>query len=161
MVTDGTNDSVGAKYYTLAGLPNYTEFTNLFDQYRIRELAVILTPQMTTSQVGSGSAGFNTNCLLWVDFDDVTTPANEAEALQRQNLQVLSVDQVHRFRFTPRIAGAVYSGAFTSYATVTPWIDCGSPNVEHYGWKWVIPSAAEILGYNIQVCATVEFRNPR
>jgi len=162
VATDGGSEVFAAYYHTLNGLPNYTEFTGLFDQYRIVEIGVQCIPAQNVETLAAGGSGFNGNLLTHVDYDDNTPPSSEAEMLQRQNLQSWVWSRPFAFRYAPRIASAVYSGAFTSYANVSPWVDVASPDVRYYGWKLgITPAVGQIYGLNILTYAVVEFRSVR
>lgn len=136
-----TNDVLGTMVFALSDLPNYTEFTSLFDQYRIIEVEVRFIPYAGNS--ACGPYGYSKPDLLVVaDYDDATPPATTAGLLQYENLQIVHGNAPLTVRVRPHAALAAYSGAFTSYANVEHmWMDSGSPNVQHYGVKYSLTQA--------------------
>jgi len=160
--TDGSTELFAGYYHTLNGLDGYAEFTALFDQYRIVEIGVHATPGMNTETLAAGGSGFNAQLLTYVDFDDASPPASQGEMLQRQNLQSWMWSKPFSFRYRPRVATAAYSGAFTSYANSSPWLDVASPAVQYYGWKLgITPGVGQIYAVNFLTYAVVEFRSVR
>ncbi len=123
--------------FALSDLPNYTEFTALFDQYRIEEVSVRLIPIVTTCTPAS-----YTDSLLYsvVDFDDATT-ATVTDLQQYENVRVSPPTKEVKYRLVPRLAIAAYGGAFTQYANTQMWLDVGSPSTYHYGLKLACSTA--------------------
>lgn len=168
-----TNTGITSKAYNIAlsSLPNYTEFTALFDQYKITGAKIMIVPTInsinlpavqtaaTTANVGSG--------YLVTDYDDASPLASVADALQYENLRIfnLATDKVIKRYIVPHMAVAAYSGAFTSYANKYPqWIDSNSPGVQHYGFKVIFdqaPNANTFMTYNIFIKAYVKCKNVR
>ncbi len=120
--------------FQLSYLPSYTEFTALYDQYKIEAIDIGILPSAVTSTPADPSNGY---VVLAVDYDDASTPANVDTLLQYGSAEVFPINSAIRFRLRPRLAKAAYSGAFTSYANeAASWIDVGSPSVQHYGLKF-------------------------
>lgn len=160
--TDGTNNLYYARSWALSDLPNYTEFTALYDQYRIDCVKVSVTPAFQRPLLGSGSSGFNGIVYHFVDFDDDASPTTEDDFTQRSNVRTASGCQPFGVALEPRVALAAYSGAFTSYANARPWVDVASTGVRWYGWKMgVIGPVGEVQTYNISFEVVVSFRSPR
>jgi len=143
--------------FSLSGNVNQaTTFTALFDQYRIRQVEVWLKP--STSLV----ANTNVATLYTVlDYDDAVSPTSESQVQQYTNVTVTSINEGVYRRFTPHIATAVYSGAFTSFANSTEsWIDSGSPSVLHYGFKALISTiSGSNISYDLTYRIWLQFRN--
>lgn len=164
----------------LSDMPSYTEFTTLFDRYKICGIKIKFTPFNTSSATVSttgplvGGAG-----AIWhsvIDYDDATLPtASDAgiDAIRQypsyKMKQVLNSTgaPMHRY-FKPRLAAAVYSGAFTSYANMrNVWIDAASPSVQYYGLKAIVeaqqPTTATATYMLVKAEATIYFavKDPR
>jgi hypothetical protein len=139
-----TSDPCFAASFTLADMPQYTTFTALYDRYRIKNIKVVFTPlYQQVALLSSTQALTITPREIWiaVDLDDssVASPLSaimEYESVRRYQIS----DKPIVVSWQPCVAQAAYSGAFTSYANVkSPWIDCGSSAVQHYGLKWGLP----------------------
>lgn len=153
LVTSVTVPVGVATAFVLSNFPNISEYTSAFDQYRIEQLEVWL------ELVGNPSASLST-VVTAVDLDDATIPSGAPAIQDKQGALVGSGAAMRYHRWRPRVAVAEYSGTFTSYGNVpATWIDCGSPNVQHYGFK--AASAAQTVGtFNLQVRAVISFCAP-
>lgn len=124
--------------YTLNDLDQVTTFTALFDQYRIRKIQVTFRPAynmaMLQTSPFSGATTYNYHVI---DQDDATA-LTDAQLRQYDTCQVHTNVQQFTRTFTPRIASAAYSGAFSSFANLSSntWIDVASPSVQYYGTKF-------------------------
>lgn len=148
--------------FKLSDLPDYTEFTNLFDEYRILRIKLYFIPSIHTQN--------NNNSYLvpWfltaVDKDDASAPASYSAMLQYPGCKISTMQRKHYVSFSPRVATAVYGGpATTSYGSKSMYLDCGSPGVPHYGLKIGVGNSltAGIYGYHIFAKYVVSFRGVR
>jgi subtilisin family serine protease len=153
--------SFGAIYLPLSGFPNSSEFTTLFDRYRIVQLQVEFLPVSGPSALVANQYG---NLTTVIDLDDSTPPTSEDQLLQYENRQITVYGRLHSRVWTPKFALAAYAGTFTSYASSTPnqWVDVASPDVNYYGLKWSIgPSSATGNQYNVRATAVLQFKEVR
>lgn len=122
--------------FVLSSLPGYTDFTDLFDEYKIDKVKITWMPDTQQSLENAGIGG--TTCFTALDFDDSAT-------VLLSGLQQYETCQLHNalrpFTRTvvPRFAVGAYSGAFTSYKNTSGWIDVASTSVIHYGIKVCLP----------------------
>lgn len=169
VLTDATLASTAgvtsvAYYWTLDQLPGYTEYTSLFDQYRIKKVDVLI---QTKNPIGSGPFGYSPVRIMGTpDFDDSTPASTESDIQQYQNLQVWRPNTDKKFTIIPRIAKAAYSGAFTSYSNdPAGWLDVASPSVRHYGLKVLITadtgSGDDTCRFNVISRVYLEFKSQR
>jgi len=148
--------------FTLNQMQNVSALTSLFDQYRIEKVEVWILAR--NGGVALGASAFYGQLLSVIDYDDSTTiSAAQAEAYSNC---VISDARVGHYRaFVPHIATAAYSGTFTSYANEnSPWIDCASSTVQHYGLKAVVTAAdvgADVLHFNVFFRLHAVLRNVR
>lgn len=159
--------------FRLSQLPNYTEFTYLFDQYKINRIDMTFFP----SWIGSDKSGLSTKdvvlpTLVTVnDYDDSNALTTRSDYLQYESYRAALLDGskiLHR-SFKPQVAMATFgSGVFTSYASPAqvPWIDANSAGVDFYGIKWAVifPVAGDdtLSGYLTVDCKLhCEFRHTR
>lgn len=154
-----TVETDAAYSFQLSDLPNYTEFTLLYDEYRIDKVVMTVIPdtQQTLTTAGQG------NCVMWsvLDYDDAT--ALTVLALQQYET-CKTHNSIKPFTRTvvPRWAKAVYSGAFTSFSSGSGWIDSASAGVQHYGIKLGIATQQGTSNTYTIVCDYyVSFRKTR
>jgi len=144
-----------ARSFQVSDLAQATTLLSVFDQYRIMQVEVWLKPQ--SASVGTQTA---TSLYTVLDYDDATTPISENQMQQYTNVTISAVVEGIYRRFRPHIAVAVYSGAFTSFKNeLSDWIDSGSPNVQHYGFKALISPGPTTLAYDLEYRYWVQFRN--
>lgn len=156
-VSTGTVPSGISYYFTLDSLPDYTDFTNLFDQYKIIQAKCIYTPNSDSDTLTVPNVIYT--CI---DHDDDVAPSLP-DILQYQTMQTNEVTDTFVRVVNPCISLAAYSGAFTSYtSTYGMWLDCASASIRHYGLKAYVfgaPSLTALGAFTFQV--TVSFKGPR
>lgn len=141
VITASTSELDGAFKFLLSDLDQFSSFTALYDQYKICKIVLKFYPNANVAQVTAPGTHVYGNILTAIDHDDATT-------VSLANIRQYSTCKEYPFykSFTrvivPHVAVAAYtSGAFNNYANMTnQWIDCNSPNVEHYGLKYVVPA---------------------
>jgi len=150
-----TTPATGAYSFMLSQFPSAGLFTQLFDRYRIMYVNVQFQP--TSGGVPPSSGG---PLVTAIDYDDTNTPTAE---LQQRDTAMQTPNGVYFERtFKPRLATAVYSGAFSSYGNLPAdtWIDCASPSVQYYGLKWYLPGqSANAQLYTVTARIMVQFKN--
>lgn len=164
--TDGTTV---AQIFKLSDLPNYTDFTNLYDQYRIVGIKVQVVNNMPAnatvwnSTLGTPASYFPGTVVTCIDLDDGNTPTVN-EVLEHESALVHGNGRKYSREFIPAIAQSAYQGAFTGYTSrQNQWIDSNSPGVEHYGFKLGVKNAGTPpTGAFLQLFYTyiIEFRMP-
>jgi hypothetical protein len=138
----------------LSALFNSSNFTAIFDQYKITEVEVFIYPTLTNS------AAYVANSMSVVDYDDSNTLSSNSAYLNYENVEFSVVTNGHYRKFRPHIAIAAYQGAFTGFANEAPqWIDCAYPNIQHYGVKFGVEQDNVNRVFNLLIRARVLFRN--
>jgi hypothetical protein len=145
-------------------ISQYTSFSAVFDQYRITVAEVWLYP--VNPQSPTGAAVNRGQLLTVIDYDDAGSLASSAAALEYENCVVTPASCGQYRKFSPHIAVAAYSGAFTSYSNqpANTWIDTASNTVNYYGMKIVAEAAdaaADVTVYNLLMRLHFEMRNVR
>lgn len=153
-----TVDQAGALNFQLTNFPDATEFTSLFDQYRIVQITVEFL-SLTTGPYVSPLTSI-------IDYDDSNAVASLNELLEYQTAMTTTAGANHTRTLTPHVTSAVYSGAFTSFA-VAPnslWIDCANANVQYYGLKYYFPALSggtNTVLYNVYISGILQFKRVR
>lgn len=147
--------------FALQYLTAYSEFTALFDQYRIEYVESTFWPTVTS--IDAQGAWINSFLLTAVDYDDGNSYSNVNEGLQVATATITPLTKMVTRKFSPRCALAAYSGTFTSYAqaSVMQWIDCGSPGVQHYGLKVAVPLTGAQQSWRVMHKYHLAFRRVR
>jgi len=125
--------------FDLSRLPNYTEFTALYDQYKITGVKINFdwSPDVTSS---TGLEIYTPKLWLVRDYDDSTTPSlDELIQSTRVKCMRINVERSHSIFLKPAVLQQVYKSV-VSYGNVpkwNQWIDCNDTTVPHYGLKLV------------------------
>lgn len=148
----GTTTS-GAFVFKLQDLPNYTEFTALFDNYQMMCVVLKLTPvknQMNTNLLGTVEIP---KIGIAYDYDDGNPPTTMDALRQYATYREYDMTQPITLKIYPKVSIATYAGALTTgYLRPTPKLmkqfrfDCAYPNVEFFGIKFFIPDTAGTAG---------------
>lgn len=171
VITSTVTASAESSYsftFSLAAIAGYTEFTTLFDQYKITGVKCIFLPRVdnnpnpdSTSGVAVGNP--TTGLIYYTpDYDDAN-PAASAALSQYQGVRITRGDQPFSIFIRPRIAVAAYTGTgqiFTGYMNTQGWLDSASSGIPHYGLKlsWT-QTTPQQMTYDVQAIYYVKFKN--
>lgn len=149
--------------FQLNRVPNYTEFTGLYDQYCIKGVKVTLIPRFTELSLGAAQIG---NVWSVLDYDDNATPATVSQLLQYQNLKRTQMNKIHSRYLKPAISQATFAPAGVVAYTVAKnkWIDVTYDTTTHFGVKlWFdgIPAASSPVIFDATVKYYLAFKNVR
>jgi len=163
--------STGALSFKLSDLPQYTEFTALFDRYRITGVKLQIMPRIcmqTPAGAQVAATAYSPSIFHTIDYDDATTPSDYTALAQYDQCKVQWEYKPFKVWLKPRAAQAQYaSGAFTSYGNSDPkqWMDVASPDIVYYGWKWATNDYSASMNGNqywdVHSTYYLEFMNPR
>lgn len=147
-IHDILTQAVPTLFYTdifqLSSLPNYTEFTNLFDQFRINMIKYSIIQNRNVNQTFYDSATTLVNytalptIVSIIDYDDSATTPNLNTLYQYQNQKVTSYGVPHKRIFSPSVLASAYeTGIGTAYMPrFKQWIDTEDSSTIHFGIKW-------------------------
>ncbi len=131
---DGINPSVGNFNFSLNDLPNFAEFTALFDLYRIDEIEIEWYPEYTVlSDGGVTSPAINVQMNTAIDPAGNTISAVN-DVLQFRSLHSTGISKQHKRRFTP-------SYLMDGITPTKCYISCASPSSNLWGIAYgVLPT---------------------
>jgi hypothetical protein len=161
-VTSDTGGDSGAFSFSLADTPVPTDYTSLFDQYRIQQVMVEFLPAVLPFTASTTALDLPF-MITAIDHDD-STAAPVTTLQQYGNAQVIANQTYHQRTLTPRFSLSAYSGVFGSFslAPIGSWIDSASPSVLYYGLKWAtspLTSVGTDILYNVVCTYTIQCRN--
>ena len=101
IICDGINPSLGTFNFSLNDLPNYTEFTTLFDLYKIELIEIEWYPEYTVL-----SDGGVTSPAVNVQLNTAIDPAGNSvvtvnDVLQYRTLHATGISKPHKRVFVP------------------------------------------------------------
>ena len=150
VTTTNASETSFAEHFQFDQITAYTEFTSLFDTYRIDgvllKFQLISNPDATYS-TASGTALNTGNYYpkLWycVDYDDAN-PLTLSAMKERGNVKcrVLRPNSFLNILIRPNILSLIYRTNLTSGYAPKPrcWIDAANVDVPHYAFKFIIES---------------------
>lgn len=154
-------------YFTLNTLPNYTEFTNLFEVYRINAIKLTFLPIATgndlpsiTGNTATGAVWALTPRVYYTIDKDGNPPSTENGFLERSNMKIVrrpfSGWQI--YIRNPCVQSAVANSVTLVGGSPKSrqWIDCDNYGVAHWGCAvgGQIPSGSTTSAMTWQVIAT-------
>lgn len=131
-------ESTGSFTFKLSDVPNVTEFTSLFDKYRITGIRAEWIPRTNVLAINNLSSSLTSipPLITVVDYDDATAQSYN-ELFQYENAKVHNEFKPFKLYFKPMVAVATYQGTFTGYGSSRKmWLDCASDDIEYYSLKW-------------------------
>lgn len=159
----------GVSVYTQT-LPNVSEFSNLFDQWRLKNVMVRF--DIAFGYQGLASTPIVTPNLYYVaDYDD-SGDATITDMLQYPQCQIHNFYrngyEPFQVSLSPKpLRDVAGSGVSTGYGPmpVAPWLRTSNMSIPHYGLKFALDWMGKVQTADIQVVITVfyniEFTNPK
>lgn len=161
--------------FQLSDVPNHTEFTNLFDQFKITGIkyrwVVTRNPDYgggLVSGVPNASYTGSYPRIMWVhDFDSTSVPANFAELQQYPNMKEIYLNDskpVTRWYYLKpaRLAVEYETAVLSAYRpTWKGFIDCASDATQHYGLRYYMDGLAANVQVRLECWYMMAFKNVR
>lgn len=134
-------------------MPNYTDFTNLFEQYRITGAEIMLFFNRNAESAATTSSTLPLIAFV-DDVTDSTQLTSVADALEYPNCRIIQMGNTRgespavRLRVKPKIAVEIsdYGVAPAASLSSDPWINTLYPDTPHYAikgwWDNQTPGAA-------------------
>lgn len=166
---DNLTNYVTAWGFTLAQLPGYSNFTELYDEYRINKVVMKIIPKFNEVVIPTDSSSGEVKVLSQVhtaiDYDDsLSLPQASAldDICQYQNHKMTMGNRMHTRVLVPRVELA----ADSSYSApkARQWLDCDNATALHNGIKVCIPKLQSAntsleINYDVQITTYLSFRN--
>lgn len=145
IVETGSNQNL-AYSFKLDNVVNASDFTNLYDMYRINKVVLHLEPTYDTTASGSGLGVPNGRRIRVVhDYNDNNPLTQEDDNLEYANCKSYYPWSRRGIKITlyPKINNTVEnvggSQAFTSIPSNKVWLNMADDEVPHFGLKIMIP----------------------
>lgn len=162
-ILSSTTTPVGfASAPSLSTFPNSTDFTNLFEQYRIVQHTFTFIPLLMSTSVQNP-------IYTWIDQDDDTVPTGNLEAYQNMTMRYSPNGVTVERTLTPQISqdGGAQGGVGSGYVAPSTnlWCDEASPNIKYYGIKALVPVNGSIANgvplYQVIINSVIQTRRPK
>lgn len=154
---DVSRTAKGAMTFTLDDIPGLSDFTSLFDYYRITGVKLRFTTLLDANSQAAGNSYFP-KMYSCIDLDDNSAPLSSDDLRQRTNCRIrwLAPNRSYDIFLRPKYLKNVYiSGVSNGYEIgKQTWLDLSNTNVPHYGLKYVFENLSSDLGQQVQCEAT-------
>jgi len=151
--------TLGSYNFRLSNVPASTEFTSLFDQYKINAVSLTFYPQQTEVDTHVSPAVQNVRIFTAIDYNDNDIPANIDALRQYDNVEVHPITE----KFSVYIANPRF--ADTTGAVRTGYINTSSPSTLHFGLKYgvevVSPGASGTYTFKVEAVYYFSFKNAK
>lgn len=161
-----TADIYGTYFASLNQIAGVSDFSGLYDQFKIVGLKWQLIPRGNASDIsptGGTSAAQSVGVFSVIDYDDSAPLTSLTQACQYQNMKMTRSHQVHSRYFKPRITPTIENGVggTASALTTRGWLDVSTgANVPHYGIKYVLQQAPNVAQtFDLKVDYYLAFKN--
>lgn len=164
---NSTASDIFANYYgSLNQVPSVSDFTGLYDQFKILAMKLTLIPRGTSSDITpvGTAAGQSVGVFSVIDYDDNANLTSISQACQYQNMKMTRSHQQHSRYFKPRIDMGTVAAAGTQNAVNTRgWLDVATgSDVNHYGIKYALQIAPNaVQTFDLKVDYYLAFKNVR
>ncbi len=158
--TDGTKVNIRGGYVvSLQDFAEYTDFTGLFQQYKINKARIDFIPSGNQAEaVVAGTNGYYPGVFQSIiDRDDNITPAFESEMDTSPTLKKTMGTRIHSRTWRPSMLREIYNGEEATAFEVASarWLSTAFPEVPHYGLKIYCPAPQIALGLSAAASYTV------
>lgn len=146
--------------FQLSDLLNVSEFTNLYDQYKIDYVVQKYYLRVDPSAQTAATANFPS--LYWSRDYDSSTVLSQSEMRQRANMRtaILRPDRPIVIKYKPNLLAEAYSNPGSLTPALQPvwnkWIDISQASVYHYGHLWNINNFTN-TNYRLEIETFVYF----
>lgn len=129
----------GSHYFSLSNVTASSDFTNLFEKYRITGVKYNIRFQSNMANVASNAV---MPIIHWCfDDNDATVPSSLLDIQQKGGCRMTeATTKGVTIMLRPKVSGMVYNNGISTGYSVVPksWINTTYPNVQHFGIKfWV------------------------
>jgi hypothetical protein len=146
--------------FQLDEVPNYTEFTTLFDLYKIEHVELHMIPSANSANTLTGIGGainYPPRIATVIDYNSSTGFASFDDARDFESAEV--VPAIRRNPIVRKITPKFLTGVEEDGATIVTggasrgWLNTARADVPHYGFRYVaeqLTSATEFIGFRCE-----------
>jgi hypothetical protein len=154
----------GEIVFKASDLPQWSSFSALFDQFKIKRVTLLFRP--VANQLYTGTAISVPTMATAIDQTGNGTPSTTNQVLEYESALLVSATTPFTRTLVPKALLQMYLGvASTSYTPVSRWIDCATGGgTPHYGVIYSLnasPVATSAYTYQVDVRYEMMFKNVR
>lgn len=148
--------------FALSNVPNYTEFSNLYDAYKIMAVKLEFIPRHTEAvmEPPSLSTTLNSSIHSVLDYDDANTLTALNDYVQYESYKNTRGNRTHKRYLVPAMEQSASALGVNTLAVQAKrkWLDTDVPQVAHYGVKVYFEPANVTTVYDIKTTYYLAFK---
>lgn len=145
VVCDGINPSLNGFGFSLSTLPDYTDFTRLFQTYEVTKIKINWKPEYTElTDAALVSNAINVNFNSCIDQTNATAPTSVQEVIQYQTNKSTGITKQHVRNFMPAML-------MDGTTPCSCYISTNSPNERLYGIKVGVPPTGVAMTFRATI----------
>jgi len=132
--------------FKLDNVVNPSDFTNLYDSYKINKIQLFLEPLSNQTAYPSPGRPIQKKLRVVHDYTDATPLTNEDDYLEYSNCKSYNAIRNNAIKITlyPKIKNIIENvgggaNAYTTLSSNKVWLDMDSDEVPHFGLKIFVP----------------------
>lgn len=160
--------TTGGLHFKLEDVPNYSEFTALYDAYKICAVKVNFIPisNVTYSPDGTATASWSINyerMFTAIDCNSSSVGSTIDELRQYRNCKWSKNNVVHSRFFYPKVQQTVETSIPSETTGKQPWISTTSASCSYYGLKYAFEQTNNDNNprYRVECVYYMKFKAPR
>jgi len=145
--------------FSLQDVAGYTEFTALYDMYKINAVKIVFLPQITQNiSLGSiNNPEANARFYTALDFNDATAPTSVDAIKEYKTCRYTPILRAHkRYIYKPKILD-------TNGFSINPWMSTTNTTANFYGIKGAVEpmfsTTTTDMSYTIECKFYLAFKN--
>lgn len=159
ITSTSTSTIYGASSFNLTQVPGYTDFTNLYDFYKLKAVKISFIPWGNIFNGDSGTEYF-LRMYTVIDYNDVTIPSSISELQQYKSCKWSPNNKIHKRYFKPKTIIDSYNELALTLDK-QPWVPTSNTGNSYYGIKWAIENAVNLTTrYKIEAKYYLMFKSP-
>lgn len=159
ITSTSASTTYGASAFNLTQVPGYTDFTALYDFYKIKAIKLSFVPWSNVTNGDSGTEHFQ-RIFTVIDYNDVGIPTAVTDLQQYKSCKWSPNNRIHKRYFKPKTIIDSYN-ELALVLDKQPWVPTTNTTNSYYGIKWAIESQINLTTlYKIEAKFYLAFKSP-
>lgn len=137
-------------------MPGFSDFTNLFEEYRLDKVDIMVLPTYSNNGIITGSSPSQLPWIVYVADSTDNDGENSLELMQRPNAKFTQLTNLGQ---EPPVLCSVYpksqavlSGSTTPQSPGTRWVSTDDATIPHFGFKMALDDSYNGYTVNTTLC---------
>lgn len=153
-ITDHTNLASGFYKFALNDVGGYTDFTNLFEKYKITGVKLKFIPTLGTNALAGGSNALRPIAIA-VDRSVMSTTPTFVSLMEDADTKVRSGMKPFSVWISKPTAYTTIDGSSPAAMLTNSWLDTANATVHHFGVKYAFDGSQGTVTTAYKVFATL------